>query len=353
MNIKSKFTRSLLPLMIAFAFMLVPHAWPESAADIDRKTDELVAKKDYAAAYALLNGVLERDPENRAVKEKLDGLYREKYITEQEYQTALRSRKFTTTGNAPKLLKLEWNGVPGAKKYSVQIQDQSGKTLFDGTVNESAVERAFDPGQYRMRIGAINKFNKIAGWSDWQDVSVVKGRPPGIGFWGNLHISVAAGMPYYRLTGDFSKYLGNSYSGANLTGRFEGGKGFWKYTGLELEGAYVTMKYAGAQKKVPDNGTLMMGGGALLVRTAFDFPVNLIARMGGGMCSSSYEYTTLIMQKQTYTSMDPYLRAGVSIEYAFYRPFFCELGADYLSVMYKASSLDSTRFYFMAGMRVK
>jgi len=339
--------------MIAFALMMAPGAYPESASDVNRKADELVAKKDFAGAYALLSGVLERDPENKAVKEKLDSLYKEKYISDQEYQTALRNRKFTTKGNAPRLLKLEWNGVPGAKKYSVQIQDQAGKSLFDDTVSGSLIEREFAPGQYRMRIGPINKFNKLVGWSDWQDLSVVKGKAPVYGFWANLHVAVAAGMPYYQVTGAFKPYLGNSFSGVNLMTRFEGGKSIWKYTGIELEGAYVSMKYADASKKVPDQGTLMMGGGALFVRTDFDFPVNLIARAGGGGCSSTYQYTTLTNKTNKLTSTDPYIRVGASIEYVFYRPFFCEMGVDRLSVMYKDSSLDSMRYYFMMGMRVR
>lgn len=71
-------------------------------------------------------------------------------------------------------LYLEWSSVPSAKSYVVEIQNKDdGKTVLSETVSENRIELKLPPGEYKQRVGVVNKFNKISVWSDWRPYSII------------------------------------------------------------------------------------------------------------------------------------------------------------------------------------
>ncbi len=73
---------------------------------------------------------------------------------------------------AEKKITVSWESVEGSIGYQVEIRDAAGKTVFSQRVTVTELQLLLAPGQYRMRVGAVNKFHKIEEWSDWTDLIV-------------------------------------------------------------------------------------------------------------------------------------------------------------------------------------
>ena len=71
-----------------------------------------------------------------------------------------------------KSLKIKWEDIADIKKYEVQIVDGSDKMVLKETVPVNYIEFILPAGKYRFRIGAINKYDKIETWSDWNDIEI-------------------------------------------------------------------------------------------------------------------------------------------------------------------------------------
>lgn len=69
-------------------------------------------------------------------------------------------------------LNLSWKNVPGARGYIVQIRDVGGKKVLDRKTQASEIEFRLPPGDYTVRMAAVNKFNKPSAWSEWQDIRI-------------------------------------------------------------------------------------------------------------------------------------------------------------------------------------
>ncbi|MBE7438929.1 MAG: hypothetical protein HS115_10780 [Spirochaetales bacterium] len=69
-------------------------------------------------------------------------------------------------------LYLEWKAVEGAGGYRVEIQSSDGRPIFDRELEATRIEFTLPPGSYRKRIGAIDRFGKIAAWSDWSPLFI-------------------------------------------------------------------------------------------------------------------------------------------------------------------------------------
>jgi len=77
-----------------------------------------------------------------------------------------------TTGLSAQNLYLEWKAVEGAGGYRVEIQSSDGRPIFDRELQTTRIEFTLPPGSYRKRIGAIDRFGKIAAWSDWSPLFI-------------------------------------------------------------------------------------------------------------------------------------------------------------------------------------
>ncbi len=78
--------------------------------------------------------------------------------------------------NASSTLQLEWSKVAGAGGYMVEIQDGTGQTRLRQETTETTLKFGLPVGEYRQRIGVLNKFKKVSVWSNWRPLII---RRPG------------------------------------------------------------------------------------------------------------------------------------------------------------------------------
>lgn len=76
--------------------------------------------------------------------------------------------------SAGKKTTLEWKAVENASGYQVQIQDTNKKIVFNQKTRENKIQVQIKPGDYKFRIGALNKFFKLSLWSDWIELKISK-----------------------------------------------------------------------------------------------------------------------------------------------------------------------------------
>ena len=125
-------------------------------------------------------------------------------------------------------IRIKWNEVRNAVRYRALIRDSSGKLIIDRNTDSNSIELDINPGEYGMRIGAVNKFSKIGSWSDWAAFSVKapekpveepepeepeeKEKPEKI----FTTFKIGAGASYFYLLPKFNENLNNSYMSGNL-----------------------------------------------------------------------------------------------------------------------------------------
>jgi hypothetical protein len=71
-------------------------------------------------------------------------------------------------------IRLEWEQVESADEYHLQIKNQNEKIIIDTKINKNYYELKLTEGNYYYRIGVYNKFKKISGYSDWEDLIIAK-----------------------------------------------------------------------------------------------------------------------------------------------------------------------------------
>lgn len=81
---------------------------------------------------------------------------------------------------AGKLINLEWKPVDNAAGYSVQIKNDHDIVVVKKKLDQNKIEVRLTPGEFYFRIGVLNKFRKVAVWSDWARVDVKKPILPSI-----------------------------------------------------------------------------------------------------------------------------------------------------------------------------
>jgi hypothetical protein len=67
--------------------------------------------------------------------------------------------------------KLEWRAVENAHHYLVEIE-RDGVILHTLKTENNFIPLFLNPGEYRLRISAYNKFDKLASQSDWSPLTV-------------------------------------------------------------------------------------------------------------------------------------------------------------------------------------
>lgn len=258
----------------------------------------------------------------------------------------------------------DWQEVDGAVKYKVQIADQYDSVVFEKEVESNSIKFAITPGRYRVRVGAINKFNKLGSWSKWEEIDIVTAKPippaRGKGLWG-LGIKIGAGMSYFHILPAWNKIYENSYSGAFVNIGYLLGNlpllraiGPTRFAGFELETNYVKFPGRDDPNRIKSQLTNIFTGGNLYITTKFNFPLNLIIRGGAGIVSTQQEYEKLDGSGKTGTlnSRDPYYRAGLSLEYSLYPSLFLEGGVDYYLIRYLDENFESLRYFSLIGVRL-
>lgn len=67
---------------------------------------------------------------------------------------------------------IRWKDIPGANGYIVEVEDNSGKTMEKITISRPEVILKMDPGSYRFRIIALNRFRKVGRVYPWKELIV-------------------------------------------------------------------------------------------------------------------------------------------------------------------------------------
>ncbi|MCE9500059.1 MAG: hypothetical protein K8R21_06130 [Leptospira sp.] len=104
---------------------------------------------------------------------------------------------FSQSKTAPVKEFTEWKPVPRAAGYQIEIRDSKNRIVFEKTVRTNRVEFELPDGIYEERIGVLNKFDKIIGWSKWTEFIIDISRVPEIEI--NKKIPVLSGKKEFEL----------------------------------------------------------------------------------------------------------------------------------------------------------
>ncbi len=267
---------------------------------------------------------------------------------------------------------ISWPDVEGAVGYEVEIADKNYKPVMTEEVKTGKIQFSLPPGEYRVRIGVLNKFYKIENYSDWAVLKVAgpeerrkikeeREKRERVLFTNSIKIGV--GIPYFQVLPEYDQMFNNSFMGATfcLGGRIGTLLPFFhwgvlQYTGLELEGTYIKLEGREIPNRIKTNKIDIITGGNFYIATNFTFPLNLVVRGGGGFLQTQFEYDQSYSEDlknygdKAFVSIDYYYKAGLSLEYSFLKYMFMEAGADYYIYKYISTDFKVIRYYFMIGL---
>ncbi len=255
---------------------------------------------------------------------------------------------------AEKKLKIEWDSIAGATGYSVEIKNSLDITVVDKKTTDPIVEFSVPPGKYKMRIGSINKFDKVSSWSDWEEITVEYS----IDY--NKKIDPCSPYPAFRLSAGWiitqplqpwDSILDFSLTGVQINFGFFYANGFWRHFGLEFD---VSYQYLLGKNFITTKMNNILIGGNIFLRTDFTIPVNLIIRGGGGIALSNLEYKNVFTGLQDkFWNYSPYYKIGAAFEFKLYKNLFIETGLDYTEIIYGADygtgNIRSFQYFVKAG----
>lgn len=261
-----------------------------------------------------------------------------------------------------KKLRINWERDESAAGYKVQIRNLLDKLVLDREVESNYIDFMLSPGKYRIRVGVVNKFNKIDVWSDWRFFEIARraiSKPTSGAL--NIGLKIGIGMCYFQMLPEFDSYYANSYRSATVMVGYSLGKmalftslRFLRFTGLELESSYVKFEGRDVENRIKADNTHIITGGNIYVRTMFSFPVNLIIRGGGGIAYTKFEYYNIdgSGKSASLDSQDPFYRIGCALEFNLTRSLFFESGIDYYVITYIGDQVETLRYFGLIGMRL-
>ncbi len=261
-----------------------------------------------------------------------------------------------------KKLRINWERDENAAGYRVQIRDTLDKLVLNREVESNYIDFMLSPGKYRIRVGVVNKFNKIDVWSDWRYFEIARRaivKPASSAF--NIGLKIGVGMCYFQMLPEFDSYYTNSYQSAAVMVGYSlrnmalfTSLRFLRFTGLELESSYVKFEGKEAKNSVKTDNTHIITGVNVYMRTMFNFPLNLIVRGGGGIAYTEFEYYNIDGNGNSTSldSQDPFYRIGCSLEFNLTRFLFFESGIDYYVISYIGDEVKTLRYFGLIGIRL-
>jgi branched-chain amino acid transport system substrate-binding protein len=84
----------------------------------------------------------------------------------------------TWSQDATATVTLNWSAVDGAGAYRVEIRNADGDVIIAERVAEPQIQLEVLPGEYKMRVTALNRFMQDSGSTDWMPFSVLRRKPP-------------------------------------------------------------------------------------------------------------------------------------------------------------------------------
>ncbi len=262
-------------------------------------------------------------------------------------------------------IRIRWQEVENAVSYRILIRNPEGIIIIDSNTGSNFIDLDIPRGEYSMRIGAVNKFNKVGSWSDWASITVKESEPapkiaeikPEKTEGPYFPFKIGAGISYFHILPESDKILKNTYYSGNLVLSCGLGKfiplRLSRFTGFEAETVFARFEGKITGNGIAINKTDILAGGNIYFTTAFNFPVNLILRAGSGLALTKLEYKNIDAAGTDLKreSRDLYYKAGSAIEMTPLRHFFVEAGAEYCSILYIGEDFKTLRFFMRAGFR--
>ncbi len=270
-----------------------------------------------------------------------------------------------------KPIRIKWEGIQGIIRYMVQIKNAEDIVVLDKTVATSYIDFLLPPGKYQIRIGAVNKFEKVSFWTEWDGIEIRKiektkffsNKYPGkaglkinggvcynmlLPSWNSMYKNSTFTLPYLGYMGTVGFHFGDSSAIKS--------KSFARFMGIELDGKYSS--YAGKNSLQFKSKLMTIAGGInLFMKTRLKAPINFYFRLGGGVSYSLQNYTRsnamgIPLINGKVESLDPYGKAGVSVELNFLYAMSLNIGTDYYLIFYNNKIFQSLHYYAMIGFRI-
>lgn len=171
-------------------------------------------------------------------------------------------------------------------------------------------------------------------------------------------LTVQLGWPYtFTLPDGSFPELGDSWQGGDLLVGLNLGNKFLKplpivrNLGLMLNVGYNRLTGSNATNGSVSADSIWYVGSDLFYATRFDYPVNLIARIGWGLSFSSFSKSTALSTASG-QSDDIYVQGGAGVKLTFIRRFPVEIGARFRRILYAGSNLDTLQVYVSTGVQL-
>ncbi len=360
---------ALMLLLAAIAFPI--SLLSQSIDGLLRTGDEYYKNGDFNKAAESWKRALDADPKNKEVKQKLEKLYSQKYANDkgdyEEKISDLSLKKKSIMAGRTKEVTIDWDAVDGASKYLVQIKDSSGKMLVDTSVTENRISFPVSPGNYTIRVGAYNIFEKIGAWSEWTELKVVTPElSEAYSFRGATDhgLMCAAGYLYSFVFSDYSDIYESSPRGWLIKLEYPLVKVIpvenipvVKNIRLEVECA---QRYFTGRSSLQNIDTSLELNSVLFnigYVSDFNFPVNYAIRFGGGVVrsiqSAKVEDPAIELSVASeITSTDPCYQFTASVIMDIGIPLFIEAGAGIFWVDYIGIDMKSISLFCLAGIHI-
>ena len=75
---------------------------------------------------------------------------------------------------------IEWKPAEGALSYTVEVMDVYDDLILRKTTEAVRLELSLPYGKYKYRVGMLTKFNKVSGWTEWRNLTIVPALEPKI-----------------------------------------------------------------------------------------------------------------------------------------------------------------------------
>jgi hypothetical protein len=69
-------------------------------------------------------------------------------------------------------IRIDWKSVKGNLGYKIQILDATSQSIREEIISEESISLEIPPGNYSIRVSALNKFKKPSNWSDWKKITI-------------------------------------------------------------------------------------------------------------------------------------------------------------------------------------
>jgi hypothetical protein len=245
-----------------------------------------------------------------------------------------------------KAFTITWNDSPGIERYDIVVKDAAEAIVLSSAVTRPEVPISLPAGTYFIQITAINKFGKVATQSAWQRFEV-KAAPekkswPLAQDLVDLGLKIGAGYYYTMPLGQWQNYYENSYIGAMLRLSLTFGKlgalkkyPFFRHFGVDIDSSFTQFYGKNVPNKLPFNSKNILAGANVFFTTGKSIPINLIIRFGCGASFTRFEYQIKTPKGDDLNlwSTDPYVLAGLSVEFNPYKSFFSNSVRNFCSLI--------------------